>query len=279
MKIFKEWKCFGGSQRVYEHQSHATGTRMEFSVYEPPGNERSGVLYYLSGLTCTWENVLTKGGAQAWAAEHNVTLVCPDTSPRGAGVPDHPEEDDLGMGAGFYLNATQAPWALHYKMYDYVVRELPQLIEPALPAFSGRRGIFGHSMGGHGALTLGIKNPEFYSSVSAFSPIVAPSQVPWGKKAFAQYLGADQAAWAEHDACQLVMEHGYARELLIDVGTADNFLHEQLRPELFENACTEAGVALTLRRQAGYDHSYYFISTFMRDHLAWHAARLRHDAP
>jgi S-formylglutathione hydrolase len=275
MKIFKEWKCFGGTQRVYEHQSSATGTRMEFAVYEPPGDDPRAVLYFLSGLTCTWENVVTKGGAQAWAAEHNLTLVCPDTSPRGPGVADRPHEDDLGMGASFYVNATQAPWAPHYKMYDYIVHELPQLIEPVLPTFSGKRGIFGHSMGGHGALTLGIKNADFYHSVSAFSPIVAPSQVPWGQKAFGHYLGPDQATWAEHDACQLVSELGYGHELLIDVGTADKFLHEQLRPELFDNACNDAGVALTLRRQAGYDHSYYFISSFMRDHLAWHAQRLQ----
>jgi len=274
MKIFKEWKCFGGTQRVIEHESSATGTRMEFSVFEPPGKQPRAVLYYLSGLTCTWENVVAKGGAQAWAVEHNLTLICPDTSPRGPGVADRPDEYDLGMGASFYLNATVAPWAQHYKMYDYILHELPQLIEPTLPAFSGQRGIFGHSMGGHGALTLGIKNPDFYRSVSAFAPVVAPSQVPWGRKAFTQYLGPDEAAWAEHDACQLIALRGYARELLIDVGTADNFLQEQLRPELFENACNDAGVTLTLRRQAGYDHSYYFISTFMREHLAWHAARL-----
>jgi len=274
MKIIKEWKCFGGTQRVYEHDSSATSTRMEFAVYEPPGEAPRAVLYYLSGLTCTWENVVTKAGAQAWAAEHNLTLICPDTSPRGPDVPDRPDEYDLGVGAGFYLNATQAPWAQHYKMYDYVVRELPELIEPVLRAFSGRRGISGHSMGGHGALTLGIKNADFYQSVSAFAPVVAPSQVPWGRKAFTQYLGTDEATWADHDACLLVAEHGYARELLIDVGTADNFLQQQLRPELFENACNDAGVRLQLRRQAGYDHSYYFISSFMRDHLAWHAEQL-----
>jgi S-formylglutathione hydrolase len=274
VKIIKEWKCFGGMQRVYEHDSEATGTRMEFAVFEPPGGESKAAVYFLSGLTCTWENVVTKGATQAWAAQHQLAIICPDTSPRGEGVPDQPDADDLGCGAGFYLDATQAPWADHYRMRDYVLRELPRLVEPGLRAFSGQRGILGHSMGGHGALTLGVSNPDFYQSVSAFSPVAAPSVVPWGRKAFGAYLGSDQSAWDAYDACHLLQTRGYPRELLVDVGSADRFLSEQLRPELLEAACRKTGVALTLRLQPGYDHSYYFVATFMRDHLAWHAARL-----
>jgi S-formylglutathione hydrolase len=274
MEIIKEWKCFGGTQRVYQHQSSATNTSMEFAVFEPQGDAPRPVLYFLSGLTCTWENVVTKGGTQCWAAEHNVTVICPDTSPRGQEVPDRPDEYDLGCGAGFYLNATEAPWSQHYRMEEYVTSELPRLIEPTLAGFSGARGIFGHSMGGHGALRLGLKNPSFYSSISAFSPVVAPTKVPWGKKAFAHYLGANELAWEDHDSCCLIEKFGCPHPLLVDVGTADSFLDSQLRPELLEESCEKVGVALTLRRQPGYDHSYYFISTFMRDHIAWHAARL-----
>jgi S-formylglutathione hydrolase len=270
MQIIKEWKCFGGTQRVYEHQSDATKTRMEFAVFEPPGTAPRPVLYFLSGLTCTWENAVTKGGAQVWAAEHEVTLVFPDTSPRGDDVPDRPEQYDLGQGAGFYLDATRAPWKENFRMESYVVRELPALVEAALPSFSGKRGIFGHSMGGHGALTLGPKNSDFYGSISAFSPLVAPCQVPWGTKAFSEYLGDDREVWKEFDACELIARHGSPHPLLVDVGTADTFLTEQLRPELLEAACEKAQVDLILRRQEGYDHSYYFISTFVRDHIAWH---------
>ena len=275
MRVVKEWKCFGGMQRVFEHESQATGTRMEFAVFEPPGTRPRPVLYFLSGLTCTWENVVTKGGAQCWAVEHDVTLICPDTSPRGESVPDSPGESDLGWGAGFYVNATQEPWSKNYRMFDYVAEELPQVIEPALDGFSGRRGIFGHSMGGHGALILAIRHPEFFHSVSAFSPVVSPSQVPWGRKAFSNYLGDDDRSWAAFDACCLLQAEGFGQPLLVDVGTSDPFLHEQLRPELLENACAEQGVTLELRRQPGYDHSYFFISSFMRDHIAWHSARLR----
>ncbi len=274
MKIIKEWKCFGGTQRVYRHASTSTGTDMEFAVFEPPGEGPRPVLYFLSGLTCTWENVVTKGGFQVWASQLGVTVVCPDTSPRGEGVADDPEASDLGMGAGFYVDATEQPWASHYRMKTYVTEELPRLIEPELNGFSGRRGLFGHSMGGHGALTLGMSFPDFYSSVSAFSPVVAPSLVPWGQKAFSHYLGQESKAWAEADACALVQSRGCPHPLLIDVGDSDPFLERELRPELFESACQKAGVKLTLRRQPGYDHSYYFISTFMQDHIQWHAERL-----
>jgi S-formylglutathione hydrolase len=246
---------------------------MEFAVFEPPGEGKRPVLYFLSGLTCTWENAATKAGAQVWAAQHNITVVFPDTSPRGDAAPDRPEYD-LGQGAGFYLNATEEPWAENYRMETYVREELPRLVEAGLSQFSGKRGISGHSMGGHGALTLGLKNPDFYGSISAFSPVVAPSQVPWGKKAFAQYLGEEEAAWRDFDACRLIEEHGSRHPLLVDVGTADNFLEEQLRPELLEAACKKGAADLTLRRQPGYDHSYFFISTFMRDHIAWHARKL-----
>ncbi len=274
MKILKEWKCFGGTQRVYEHPSRSTKTTMEFAVFEPAGETPRPALYFLSGLTCTWENVVTKGGAQAWAAKHEVTLICPDTSPRGPGVPDRPDEYDLGCGAGFYLNATEEPWSLNYRMDDYVRDELPGLIEPHLTRFSGKRGIFGHSMGGHGALCLGLRNPELYSSISAFSPVVAPTQVPWGQKAFRHYLGMDEGAWAEYDACRLIQKLGCALPLLVDVGTADPFLDEQLRPGLLQTVCDQRQVDLLLRKQPGYDHSYYFISTFMPEHIAWHAKHL-----
>lgn len=247
---------------------------MEFAVFEPEGEGPRPALYFLSGLTCTWENVVTKGGTQAWAAKHNVTLICPDTSPRGEDVPDRPDAVDLGCGAGFYLDATEKPWSKNYRMAEYVTRELPALMEPKLAHFSGKRGIFGHSMGGHGALYLGVKNPELYSSISAFSPMVSPTQVSWGRKAFRHYLGEDEKAWADHDSCRLIERLGCAHPLLVDVGTADNFLDSQLRPELLEAVCEKAKVDLTLRRQTGYDHSYYFISTFMGDHIEWHAERL-----
>lgn len=210
-----------------------------------------------------------------WAARHGVVVVWPDTSPRGEHVPDAPGQDDLGQGAGFYLDATESPWSQNYRMESYVREELPALIEPALRRFLGRRGIFGHSMGGHGALTLALRHPEFYESVSAFSPIVRPSEVPWGSGAFSAYLGENRRAWLEHDACELIFERGYDKPLLVDVGEADPFLESQLRPELLEQVCEQKRVQLTLRRQPGYDHSYYFISTFMESHIAWHAERLR----
>lgn len=272
MQIKSEWKCFGGSQKVYLHNSETTGTAMEFAVYEPPArSEAPLLLYFLSGLTCTWQNFVTKAGAQRAAAEYNVMIVCPDTSPRGADVPDCPDEDGLGQGAGFYLNATQEPWSRHFKMHDYVRHELPRLVETDR-TFSGRA-LSGHSMGGHGALTLGISYPEFYSSVSAFSPIVNPSEVPWGKQAFSAYLGEDKEKWLQYDACELLRRRGYTGQFLIDQGSVDPFLERELAPQRFVDACAQSGVPLELRMQDGYDHSYYFIASFIADHLAWHRAQ------
>ena len=269
--------CCGGWQDVYRHESAVLGCAMNVAVYLPPQAAQDGVklpvLYWLSGLTCTEQNVITKAGAQRYAAEHGIILVCPDTSPRGDDVADD-EGYDLGKGAGFYLNATQAPWSSHYRMYDYIVDELPALIEANFPA-SDRRGIFGHSMGGHGALTIALRNPDRYASVSAFSPIVAPSQVPWGQKAFTAYLGEDRAAWRAHDAVELVLAGaGKALPLLVDQGDGDEFLAGQLKPELLAEACEKAGRPLELRLQPGYDHSYYFIASFIGEHVAHHAAAL-----
>ncbi|MED5360636.1 MAG: S-formylglutathione hydrolase [Pseudomonadota bacterium] len=276
MQIKSDWASFGGHQRVYEHESTELGCAVEVAVYTPPQAETEAVpvLTYLSGLTCTWENVTTKAGFQADAAEHGVIVVCPDTSPRGDEVPDATDEYDFGKGAGFYVNATQEPWAKNYRMYAYIVDELPRLIAGAVDgADMGRQGIFGHSMGGHGALTIAFKNQDTYKSVSAFAPIVAPMEVPWGHKALGRYLGDDRAAWSDYDACTLLRNRGWQGDILIDQGDADNFLAEQLRPALFQAACDEAGVDVQLRLQPGYDHSYYFIASFMRDHIAWHAAR------
>ncbi|UOV03620.1 S-formylglutathione hydrolase [Pseudoxanthomonas sp. F37] len=266
--------CFGGWQDVYEHASPTLGCTMRFAVYLPPQAEaqKLPVLYWLSGLTCTEQNFITKAGAQRYAAEHGIILVAPDTSPRGDGVADA-EGYDLGKGAGFYVNATQAPWAAHYRMYDYVLHELPALIEAEFPA-TGARAISGHSMGGHGALTIALKNPGRYRSVSAFSPIVAPTQVPWGEKAFAAYLGEDRAAWRAHDTVELIAQATERLPLLVDQGDADEFLRTQLKPELLQAAAAAAGHPLTLRMQPGYDHSYYFIASFIGDHLAHHAEAL-----
>ncbi|MEQ9814814.1 MAG: S-formylglutathione hydrolase [Azospirillaceae bacterium] len=269
------WRSFGGTQGVYVHDSRATGTPMEVAVYVPPQAEAGPVpvVTYLSGLTCTWENATTKAGFQRAAAEHGVIVVAPDTSPRGADVADD-DAYDLGQGAGFYVDATEAPWAPHFKMWTYVTEELPALIAANFPADPVRQGIMGHSMGGHGALTVALSQPDRYRSVSAFAPIVAPMDVPWGRKALPAYLGTDEAAWARHDATRLMRARGWPRDILIDQGEADGFLAEQLRPELFATACREAGVDLTLRLQPGYDHSYYFIASFLPDHMAWHARRL-----
>ncbi|MEZ5893350.1 MAG: S-formylglutathione hydrolase [Parvularculaceae bacterium] len=248
---------------------------MKFAVFTPPGKGPFPVLYWLSGLTCTEENFITKAGAQRAAAALGLVIVAPDTSPRGEGVPDDADKAyDFGLGAGFYLNATQAPWSKHYRMYDYIVKELPGLIEKEFPVDANRAGIFGHSMGGHGAMTIHLKNPEKFKTCSAFSPIVAPSQVPWGKKAFSNYLGSDESTWAEYDATALVATRPSSAEILIDQGAADNFLAEQLKPHLFSDAAGRAGQPYSLRIHAGYDHSYYFISTFIEDHLRWHAERL-----
>lgn len=272
-------KAHGGTLGVYRHQSTATGTGMTFSVFLPPQVESGGklpVLFYLSGLTCTHANVTDKGEYRRLCAELGLIFVAPDTSPRGEGVADDAEGAyDFGLGAGFYVNATEEPFAAHYHMWDYVAHELPALIEDHFPIDPARMGITGHSMGGHGALTIGLTFPDKFKSLSAFAPIVAPGQVPWGHKALGGYLGQDRAAWRAHDAVALI-EDGKrpAGDILVDQGAADGFLAEQLRPELLEAACKAAGVDLTLRLQDGYDHSYNFISTFMDDHLRWHAARL-----
>lgn len=267
--------CFGGWQDVYRHASAALNCTMQFAVYLPPqaAHEKLPVLYWLSGLTCNEQNFITKAGAQRYAAEHGLILVVSDTSPRGDEVADA-EGYDLGKGAGFYLNATQAPWQRHYRMDDYVTAELPGLIERHFPA-SGARAISGHSMGGHGALVIALKNPGRYRSVSAFAPIVAPSQVPWGQKAFSAYLGEDRAAWRAYDAVELVAMAQERLPLLIDQGDADEFLATQLKPELLQAAADAAAYPLTLRLQPGYDHSYYFIASFIGDHIAHHARALR----
>lgn len=270
-------QAFGGTQGVYRHASSATGTDMVFSVYVPPHEPgaRLPVVWYLSGLTCTHANVTEKGEYRRACAELGLIFVAPDTSPRGEGVADDTDGAyDFGLGAGFYVDATQPPFADNYRMWSYMTEELPTLLEAQFPADMDRQSIMGHSMGGHGALTIGLSLPDRFKATSAFAPIVAPSQVPWGQKALAGYLGADQAAWRRHDAVALIEDGARIGGLLVDQGEADPFLAEQLRPELLAEACRAAGIDLTLRMQPGYDHSYYFISTFMEDHLRWHAARL-----
>ncbi|MEN5059474.1 S-formylglutathione hydrolase [Luteimonas sp. TWI1416] len=275
MQRIEHRASFGGWQDVYEHASDTLGCTMRFAVYLPPQAEHGPrpVLYWLSGLTCNEQNFITKAGAQRYAAEHGVIVVAPDTSPRGEGVADA-EGYDLGQGAGFYVDATQAPWSAHYRMHDYIARELPALIEAQFPT-TDARAISGHSMGGHGALVIALKHPGRYRSVSAFSPIVAPSQVPWGEKAFSAYLGDDRAAWQAWDATALVATASERLPLLIDQGEADEFLDGQLRPQLLQAACAAAGHPLELRMQPGYDHSYYFIASFIGDHIAHHARALR----
>ena len=267
--------CFGGWQDVYEQASSTLGCTMRFAIYLPPQAEQAPVpvLYWLSGLTCNEQNFITKAGAQRYAAEHGIAIVCPDTSPRGDDVADA-EGYDLGKGAGFYVNATQAPWAAHYRMYDYVVDELPALVEANFPVTSARA-ISGHSMGGHGALVVALRNPGRYRSVSAFSPIVAPSLVPWGEKAFTAYLGDDRAAWAGYDATELVKSSSEKLPILVDQGEADEFLDGQLKPWLLKEAADAAGHPVYLRMQPGYDHSYYFIASFIGDHIAHHAKALK----
>jgi S-formylglutathione hydrolase len=272
-----ETKAHSGRQLVCRHASATTHTEMTFSIFLPPQAElgKVPVLWYLSGLTCTHANVTEKGEYRAACAELGIAFVAPDTSPRGDQVPDDPEGLwDFGQGAGFYVDATEAPWDQHFNMWSYVADELPALVAAGFPVDVDRQGILGHSMGGHGALTLGLGLPGRYRSISAFSPIVAPSQVPWGRKALGHYLGADEAAWRKHDAVALIEDGAKANALLVDIGTADPFLEKELRPGLLETACAAAGIPLTLRRQPGYDHSYYFISTFMADHVRWHAERL-----
>ena len=269
--------AFGGTQSVYRHASSATGTDMTFSVYVPPHAEGATlpVVWYLSGLTCTHANVTDKGEYRAACAALGLIFVAPDTSPRGEGVADDPDGAyDFGLGAGFYLDATEPPFAAQYRMASYITAELPALVAAHFPADMARQSIMGHSMGGHGALTLGLTHPDRYRAISAFAPIVAPSQVPWGRKALGGYLGADPAAWRRHDAVALIEDGARVPALLVDQGDADKFLSEQLRPALLAHACAAAGIDLELRTQPGYDHSYYFISTFMAEHLRWHAARL-----
>lgn len=274
VEILQQYRVHGGTLSYCRHASAATGTPMRFSVFLPPVEGPVPYLIWLSGLTCTEDNFTTKAGAYAAAVRAGVAIVAPDTSPRGEGVADDPAYD-LGQGAGFYVDAVQAPWAPHFKMESYIVADLIAAVEGAFPLDPSRRGVFGHSMGGHGALTLTLRHPELFKTVSAFAPICSPTQCAWGRKAFAAYLGSDETAWREHDAALLIAA-GRARvsEILVDQGTADNFLAEQLKPELLKAACETAGVGLTLRMQDGYDHSYFFISSFVADHVAWHAERL-----
>jgi S-formylglutathione hydrolase len=269
-------RCFGGTQGFYRHASAETGTPMRFAVFVPP-QASSGprpVLYFLSGLTCTEENFTTKAGAQRRAAELGLVLVMPDTSPRGTDLPGEHESWDFGSGAGFYVDATEEPWSLNYRMYSYVTRELPALVAESFPVEASQAGLFGHSMGGHGALVAALRNPAAWRSVSAFAPIVAPMHCPWGQKALSAYLGPDRARWRAYDSCALIEDGHRVPAILVDQGTEDPFLDQQLQPGRLEAACRDAGIPLTLRRQAGYDHSYYFVSSFVEDHLDWHAERL-----
>ncbi|MBP2512928.1 S-formylglutathione hydrolase [Sphingomonas sp. PvP018] len=277
METLSTSTAFGGTQGVYRHASTATGTDMTFAVYIPPHapDARLPVLWFLSGLTCTHANVMDKGEYRRACAEHGVILIAPDTSPRGEGVPDD-DAYDFGQGAGFYVDATEQPWAANFNMKRYVEDELPALIAAEFPmADMTRQGITGHSMGGHGALTIALRNPDRFRSVSAFAPIVAPLHCPWGEKALTGYLGPDRADWRAYDACALIADGARVADILVDQGEADGFLDEQLKPALLADACAAAGIDLTLRMQPGYDHSYNFISTFMPDHVAWHAERLR----
>ncbi len=279
LELLSSHACFGGEQRFYRHDSGAIGLPMKFAVYLPPQASQGPVpaLLYLAGLTCTEETFATKASAQRRAAELGLALITPDTSPRGANVPGEAESWDFGVGAGFYLDATQAPWATHWRMESYLMNELLPLCTAQLPIDAQRLGIFGHSMGGHGALTLALRHPGRFKTLSAFAPICAPTQCPWGEKAFTGYLGADRTSWGEHDATVLMENQPlapYPGSILIDQGLADKFLEGQLHPHLFEAACAQIGQPLTLRRHAGYDHGYYFIQTFIDDHLQHHAKGL-----
>ena len=279
LTLQSQWRSHEGLLSVHEHQSRVTQTPMRFAVYTPPQRDGKNapfpVLWYLSGLTCTWANVMEKAGLQRWAAELGIMIIAPDTSPRGGDVADD-EGYDLGQGAGFYLSATQKPWVAHYQMDRYITEELTQIVADNFHSDMSRQGITGHSMGGHGAITLHLKHPDQFKSCSAFAPITSPSQVPWGQKAFKAYLGEDPSAWAPYDATQLI-QAGYKSEahILIDTGSSDNFREEQLKPEIFKNACDEAGQKLTSRLQDGYDHSYYFVASFAEDHMRWHAQALK----
>jgi S-formylglutathione hydrolase len=278
LELLSEHACFGGVQRFYRHDSREIGLPMRFSVFLPPAaaaGARLPTMFYLAGLTCTEETFMIKGGAQRVAAREGMILVAPDTSPRGANIPGETDSWDFGVGAGFYVDATEPPWSKHYRMYSYI-HELRELVLAELPADAARIGIFGHSMGGHGALVQALRNPGLFRSVSAFAPIAAPSRCPWGQKAFSGYLGPDQAAWRQYDASALMetMQAPFPQGILIDQGLADQFLEQQLYPDAFEAACQRAGQPLELRRQPKYDHGYYFISTFMEDHLRFHRQNL-----
>lgn len=275
METLKEHRSFGGTQGYYRHASRECGGPMELSVFVPPGAGPFPVVFYLSGLTCTADNFTSKAGAQRVASELGLIVVAPDTSPRGANVPGEDDAWDFGTGAGFYVDATEAPWSARYRMWSYVKDELPALIDARFPTCGpSKRSVFGHSMGGHGALVLGLRDPGAYRSVSALAPIVAPSQVPWGQKAFTGYLGSDRAAWARYDATELVRASQHPSPILIDQGDADAFLERELKPELFAAACAASGQALELRMQPGYDHSYFFVASFVEDHLRHHARYL-----
>ena len=276
MECIQEVRTFGGTQRVFRHASESTHCDMEFAVFDPTPEQSSPkpTLFYLSGLTCTWANVAEKGGPQRYAAEHGIMLVMPDTSPRGLGLPGEDDDYDFGSGAGFYVNATQAPWSEHYRMFDYVTQELPGIVAADLQGDPQRAGVMGHSMGGHGALICALKRPDVFRSCSAFAPISNPVNCPWGEKAFGGYLGSDRAEWANWDACALVEQSDFRGAVLVDQGEADNFLDEQLKPQALRSAFEDAGRDLELRMQPGYDHSYYFIASFIGDHIAHHAHQL-----
>lgn len=276
MEIVSKAKAFGGTQGVYRHKSEACQCDMTFALFLPPQAEHGPVpvLWYLSGLTCTHQNVMDKGEYRRLAAELGIAILCPDTSPRGPDVPDEPDNWQFGKGAGFYLDATEAPFARNYRMYSYITEELTELVAQEFPLDMSRQAITGHSMGGHGAITIALKNPERFKSVSAFAPIAQPSTAGWSKPAFEKYLGSDQSAWRTYDTTALIEDGHRIESLLVDQGTSDSFLDDGLRPWLLQEACAKAGIPLTLNMQEGYDHSYYFISTFMDEHLRWHAARL-----
>ncbi|NKB78031.1 MAG: S-formylglutathione hydrolase [Gammaproteobacteria bacterium] len=275
MEIVNEQRCFGGTQGAYRHESAEVGTSMQFSVFQPDGANNAPVLWYLSGLTCTEENFTVKAGAQRYAADHGVILVAPDTSPRGAGIEGEDIDYDFGSGAGFYVDATEPIWSRHYRMYSYVTNELPALFFSNFSGDQEKQGITGHSMGGHGALTIGLKNPDQYKSISAFSPICAPMQCPWGQKAFSGYLGDVKETWKQYDAVELIALGNRSGKILIDQGGADDFLESQLKPDVFKKACEAVGQSVDLRIHPGYNHSYYFIASFIGDHIKFHAESLK----
>lgn len=276
LNLISEYKSFGGKLGFYSHSSSTCNGEMRFAVYQPVQATQKPVpvLYFLSGLTCTEETFMVKSGVQKYAAKYGLMLVAPDTSPRNTGIPGEDDDWDFGTGAGFYVDATVEPWASHYRMYSYVVHELPSLIAQHFPVQPEQQGIFGHSMGGHGAIVCAIRNPQQYKSVSAFAPIAAPIRCPWGEKAFSRYLGEEKESWHAYDASELVRQLGYHGSILIDQGTADKFLKEQLLPQVFEQACAAVNQSLNLRYQEGYDHSYYFIASFIEDHICYHADSL-----